>query len=904
MSIARDNIASVARLTPTQEGLLFHAIDAPGSSAYCKQIVCELEGPLHSDAMRAAWQAVLARYDTLRTFFTWERRDAPLQVVRERVVLPWRELDWRQTGASDARLQRWLAEDRAEGLSATQAPMTRISVVRDADEHWWMVWTFHHLVVDGWSTHIVLRDVFQAYCRIVTGQPPDLRHGVPFDEYVQWVRGQDDQATEAFWRRQLQGFDTPTLLAPPASVEPAADTDPRAVCLKVPLDGATANGLGRFAQACRVTPNTVVQGALALLLTRYTGQTDTLFGVTLSGRPPHLPDIEQRVGMFMNTLPLRVATPGAARVGEWLARLQAQNAELRDHEHSSLARVQALSDVPPRTPLFDTLLVFENFPRPGSLTPAESPVTLKGLDYQGISHYPLAVLAVPGDPFAFWFLFDAQRMTRPFVEQLSRHFTALLADLVRDPARRLADIAMLEPDEHDRVTRAWCGSSLAAPPPHLMHARIVAQAERDPDAVAVTCDTARLTYGELRAGAADLAARLTAAGLGPGSRVAVLAGRSVDWPVALLGVLECGAAYVPLDPTYPASHRAHVIADASVSVVVATGEVPDLPDGVRVMPARSAHTVTVDTRTVASSVAIAPDAAAYVIYTSGTAGRPKGVPVSHHNLVASTWARRLYYPGRVEGFLLLSSLAFDSSVAGIYWTLCDGGTLCLAPPGAEHDLDAIASLIRQHRVTHTLCLPTVYEALLDQARPGALDSLSTVIVAGERCPVTLAALHHRRVPGAKLYNEYGPTEGTVWSTVYEVPAAIDGPTVPIGRPIPGARTYVLDPHLQPVPPGVAGELYIGGAGVVAGYFNRPELTAERFIDSPFEPGDRLFRTGDLARWRGDGYLEFLGRRDHQIKIRGFRVEVEEIAAVLRQVPGIADAVVVARDVAPTRGGDA
>jgi amino acid adenylation domain-containing protein len=427
-----------------------------------------------------------------------------------------------------------------------------------------------------------------------------------------------------------------------------------------------------------------------------------------------------------------------------------------------------------------------------------------------------------------------------------------------------------------------------------MHGLIEKNANETPDAIAVVSENTSLTYRELDESANLLAAQLISAGVRSNDHVGLFLERSLDMVVGILGILKAGAAFVPLDPTYPTAHLRYIASDAQVAAIVTQqrlrAAVPYLD--ARVIELDSPPTAV---RATAVNRPVLAENTAYVLYTSGSEGRPKGVPVSHCNLVHSTLARQHFYREPVDRFLLLSSLAFDSAMVGIFWTLVDGGTLVLPPPRLEQDLDKLTALLSSQQVSHVLCLPSLYEIVLQHARKDQLQTLRTVIVAGETCTPSTLTRHLAVVPWAKLFNEYGPTEATVWCVACELTeASVKGP-IPIGRPIANTQVYLLDRHGRPVPPGICGELFVAGPGVTKGYWNQPELTKKRFAQNPFsnDSGARMYRTGDLAYYLPDGKLVFAGRHDHQVKIRGYRIELGEIESKLRQHPNVKEAVVVA-----------
>ncbi|HEX8338906.1 MAG TPA: amino acid adenylation domain-containing protein, partial [Pyrinomonadaceae bacterium] len=482
------------------------------------------------------------------------------------------------------------------------------------------------------------------------------------------------------------------------------------------------------------------------------------------------------------------------------------------------------------------------------------------------------------------------------------HFRVLLAAIAEDPRRPVADLPLMTEEEERRSLFEWNDTAADYPLDRCIHELIEGQAARTPDAPAVVFNELRLSYRELNERANRLARCLRSQGVGAESLVGVLLERGVEMMVGILAVLKAGGAYVPLDPSYPPQRLSFSLQDARPSVLLTKRGLADgLPDGGVPFVLLDA-----DARAIARESAAdlghtaGPDNLAYVIYSSGSTGTPKGVPVVHRGLVNSTLARLDHYAEAVHAFLLLPSFAFDTSVGVIFWTLCRGGALVIPDVRLHQDPRYLARLVARHRVSHLIGLPSLYALLLEQARPGQLDSLKTVVVAGEACPAELPARHFEALPAASLYNEYGPTEATVWCSVHDFDAREAGAPVTIGRPIANTSLYLLDENLRPVPVGVHGELYVGGANLARGYLKRPALTAERFVPDPFSkgPGARLYRTGDVARYAPDGRIEFLGRNDQQVKIRGFRVELMEIEATLEQLPSVRQAVVLARDDAP------
>ncbi|MFK7959649.1 MAG: amino acid adenylation domain-containing protein [Phycisphaerales bacterium] len=946
-----ENVVDAYPLTPMQEGMLFHSMTAPRSGVFMGQFAARLHGTLDVDRFRRAWDVVVSRHAALRTLFMWEGLDDPLQVVRGDVDIDWTIDDW-STVPADAQTRRreeFIERDRLRGFDLGAAPLVRMHLARTAPDAWYWLWSTHHLISDGWSTVVILEELFEIYIALGEDAAGGTESGVAVDAigqrlpepvayrtYVDWHASRDRAADEAFWRDALAGFTEPTRVTP-ASPPDAADPGHRRLQRSIPASLTTA--LESFARTHRVTASTVLQGAWALVLSRLARTDDVVFGVTSSGRPAELPGIDRAVGVFINTLPLRVAVDEDQPILDWLQSLQRANLDLRRREHCSLADVQRWSEVPRGESLFESLVVFENYPGRFEVggAGASADLLLDDVAFIEQSNYPLAVLFMPGPDPRLVMVYDDERLAEASVGRLADQLLRVLEAMATQPTSRLADVDAVDESERRRVLRTWNDTGRDVTSGDLVPARIDAWARRTPDAPALigvvssssSSSSASIVepdhavdYAELVARAASIAAELRAAGVGPGDLVGLEVRRGPAAVVGLHGIHRAGAAYVPLDPAYPAEHRrrladatplAAIVREPGLDAPVAV-DVPVIPCamGDAATGATAAATGATDNSASMSAAAVplVPTAAsdpAYVIHTSGSTGEPKGVRVPHASLRHSTDARLTVYgesPGR---FMLLSSIAFDSSVAGIFWTLATGGTLILPPAHAEQDMRALAATIAEHRVTHLLCLPSLLELMLELGTAADLASLRTVIVAGEACPPGLTRTFRDRLPQARLFNEYGPTEAGVWATAHDLTAdgsVLRGGPVPIGRPIDRMRSYVLDGRGRPVPIDVAGELHLAGDGLADGYIGDAARTADRFVNRSIAGrGERLYRTGDLVSWREDGVLQFHGRVDGQVKIRGHRIEPAGVEARLLADPRIEAAVVDAHQTGD-RPGDA
>ncbi|MGK4003929.1 amino acid adenylation domain-containing protein [Sorangium sp. So ce1036] len=900
------DVEDVYPLSPLQQGLLFHSLWEPGSGVYVEQVTCRLEGALDVDAFRRAWEAVALHHGVLRTTFAWEGADEPLQIVRRAGSMGPVELaieDLRGAGAEAqrARIAALVDADRARGFDLARGPLMRLWLARVGDEAHHVLWSHHHLLLDGWAASLVLQDAFAAYDALRAGRPIALPARRPYREYIAWLRGRDAGADEPFWRGALAGFRAATPLplerAPrEASAEGAGGHGARMIA----LSGSATARLQRFAQQHRVTASTLVQAAWALLLSRAARSDDVLFGITVAGRSAPLASVDAMVGLFINTLPLRVAVPQAATVAAWLRDLLRTTTELGPHEHTPLAQARAFSAIPAGQPLFESLLVFENYPTDPRTQEGLAELGVRDVAFADQTNYPLTLAVLPGEQLELRLSYDRRRFDDETASRLLGLVEAALRQLVSRPEARVGELSLLGEPERRRVVTAWNATERAYPGERLVHELFEAEAERAPDAVALVFGEQRLSYRELDARANQVAHALRRRGVGPDVLVAVAAERSVELVVGLLGVLKAGGAYVPIDPEYPADRIAFMLEDAAAPVLLSQWPVASR------LPAHGAEVLCLDAdraeidREPTGNLAtpLSPDNLAYTIYTSGSTGRPKGAGNSHRGLLNRLqWMQERYGLTAGDRVLQKTPFSFDVSVWELFWPLMTGACLVVARPGDHRDGERLVELITRHGVTTLHFVPPMLQAFLETPGVASCASLRRVICSGEALPSELARRFFERLSGAELHNLYGPTEASIDVTSWVCRRGDTSASVPIGHPIANTQIYLLDRHGQPVPAGVAGELHIGGVGLARGYHRRPDLTAERFVPDPFgaAPGGRLYRTGDLARHRPDGAIEFLGRLDHQVKIRGLRVELGEIEARLLQHPEVQEAVVVARD---------
>ncbi|MEV6101749.1 amino acid adenylation domain-containing protein [Nocardia sp. NPDC051981] len=885
-------LSEVWPAAPLQSGMMFHALFDPDAvDVYTVQLVLGLDGAVDAVRLRSAAAAVLERHANLRTAFEVDAAGTPVQIVTGDVVLPWREVDLSAAGGDDEGL---LDAERTMPFDLTAPPLLRFLLLRLGDGRTRFAVTCHHLLLDGWSIPLLLREIMAGYAGLAV-EPPH-----PYRRYVEWLVRQDNSLSRQVWAKALAGVAEPTLLADTAAVHaPTALPRERAF----DLDEAQTRALTRLAAEFEVTINTVVQAAWAILLARTTDRDDVLFGTTVSGRPADLAGVENIVGLFINTIPVRIRlTPGES-VGALLRRVQREQFELTAHHHLGLPDIGAQTQVGERN-LFDTLLVVESYPvdeaklRSDAL--AFAGLAIGGFESREATHYALTLTVRQTDRLhllAGWWpeLLDAETVSR-----LGERLTRVLAALAANPNAAVADIDPIGEVEHSRV-RAW--QRPAAPVADVTLVDLFrAQAAVRADAVAVRCGDRALTYRDLDAASDDLARALAAHGVGVESLVAVGVSRSVELIVALLGVLKSGAGYVPLDLGNPPQRLEFILGETNpVCVVTTAADRAALPASDRPYLVLDGADRGGANGVELASIAPGPDSIAYVLYTSGSTGRPKGVSVTHRNVVAMLAATRgLLDTDHTDVWTMFHSHAFDFSVWEMWGALASGGTLVVVDAGLTRSPDEFAELIAREGITVLSQTPSAFGALLGTGlRPAAVPALRHIVLGGEALdPGSLRAWYDTdRAGAARISNLYGITEATVHATHFAVDRAHaeSAHTSVVGRGLPGMTVRVLDSRLRPTPVGGRGEVYLTGAQLARGYHARPATSAERYVADPFgAPGARMYRTGDLARWNGDGQLEYLGRGDQQVKIRGYRIEPGEIEAALLEHESVARAVVVAR----------
>ncbi len=891
------DLAEAYPLSPLQQGLLFNALDDRRSGVDIEQIFCDLDECLEVAVFERAWRKTAERHAVLRTRFLWSSGGGPLQIVesvpRVRVSL----LRWESCPESERteKFEAFLRADRRAGFDPSAPPLFRLALFQWGQDRFRFVFSFHHLLLDARALVVVLKEAFAFYDALMAGEDLFLPAPRPYRDYIDWLQTLDGAHTERFWRDQLAGFETPTPL-PIADASMGGETDVKSLpqgerVLELSVD-ETAR-LQASARENRVTFNTLVQAAWAFLLARYSGEDDVVFGATRACRSIPVEGADAIVGLCVNTVPMRVQLTPDLTLSSWLQDLRARWRALRPHEHTPLSQIRRWSGVPADGPLFETMVNFQDPTWEATLQALGGRWADRRFGIRGQPNQPLVVDAYGGSALVIKLLYDRRRFSDEAITRLAVHYRAALEAMASAPNRRLGELSLLTARERRQILVEWNDTGADYPRATCVHRLFESRALAEPERIAVTDPLNGLSYGELNRRANRLAHRLKSLGVGPDVPVAVCMERSVAMVAAWLGVLKAGGAFVPLDPAYPRARLVFMLKNSRAKVLlvledaVSPSFVPD--EGLEIL------NLDVDWDCLRKELKTDPEPTAgpsdlaYLIYTSGSTGNPKGVAVTHRSLVnLVTWHQRAYGVGPDDRAMQIASPSFDAAVWELWPYLAAGASVHLPEGEVRISPPKLLDWLAAERITFAFLPTPLAEAVLAEPWPDGLV-LRALFTGGEKLN-----RRPREQPPCLFVNHYGPTETTVVATYARVePGADNSPAPAIGRPIANTRVYVLDAWRHPVPPGVPGELFIGGDGVARGYLHQPGLTAEKFQPDLFsdDPKARLYRTGDLVRWSFTGELEFVGRMDDQVKIFGHRIEPGEIEIALLRHPSLRQAMV-------------
>ncbi|MEX5836676.1 non-ribosomal peptide synthetase [Bacillus velezensis] len=894
-------IQDIYPLSFMQEGMLFHSLLDHDSRAYFEQAVFTINGQLDRERFQKSIDAVFERYDIFRTTFIHKNVAKPRQVVLKNRPsrVQFHDISHLDEKAQDKYADRFRKEDKDKGFDLQSDPLMRVSILKKASERYVCIWSHHHIVMDGWCFGIVMKEFLMIYQSLGDGRLPSLEPVQPYGKYIKWLMKQDRNEAEIFWKTRLADLEQSASL-PKKSAEPNGELE-QAVFT---ISEEQTNGLKNIAARAGATLNTVFQALWGMLLQRVSRCDDAVFGSVVSGRPSDLAGVEKMVGLFINTIPVRVKS-GSFSFLELVRHLQQETLQAEAYSYYPLYDIQAQS--PLKQALFDHIIVFENVPAQREIENVSQAgsfdFAVEDFTMEEVTNYGCSIKVIPGNSLYIRLNFDTGIYDSVFMKNIETFLRHMMNSVISDPEMSASEIALLDACEARNMLDAFNRTETVEPPAPTLHGLFARRAALSPHRPALRFPGGMLTYAELDQYTDRLAVRLRQKGVRKESMVGVLAERSPEMVVSVLAVLKAGGAYVPLDPDYPEDRLRYMLDDCGACLLLAqpglsvsgfSGETLEV----------SLSSLTGETETGAVSEEADSDSLAYIIYTSGSTGTPKGVAVEHRQAAAFLSGMQGQFPLTEEDVIVLkSSFSFDASIWQLFWWTMSGASVYLLPAGWEKDPVRMIEAFASEKVTTAHFIPAMVNSFLDaletepeETRTRLGRTLTRVFAGGEALSPLTAARFADLLPETVLIHGYGPTEATVDAAFYVCDRKRDsGRTrLPIGKPVPGARLYVLDSGGTIQPAGVAGELYIAGTGVARGYLNRPELTEERFLNDPFYPGERMYQTGDIARWTEDGLVEWLGRSDGQVKVRGYRIEPGEIEAAIRRIDGIREAAVTAR----------
>jgi surfactin family lipopeptide synthetase C len=864
-------IEEIYPLSPMQQGMLFHTLLAPDSGAYVVQMAYEIRGQLDRVAFDQAWQILLQRHSILRSAFVWQNLDQPLQVVGQQAVCPITYQDWRQISPTEQQQQlaELLEQQRLQGFALSKAPLMQVTLIQSSETAYQLIWHYHHLLLDGWSMPILLQEFMAIY------HGRSLPPAIPYRNYIAWLKTQSKEQAQVFWTEYLQGFTQPNAL--PYAIADGHECK-KYRNEKIEISSIELQALQQFAQTHRVTLNNLIQAAWGLLLSRYDDSQDVVFGMVTSGRPADLAEVDRMVGLFVNTLPLRLQPETSLTVFAYLQQVQQQSQKLNAYEYSSLIEIHTCSSVPRSRPLFETILIFENYPVLDDWQSELQQLEIRALAANEQTNYPLTLYAIANQTLDLELQYQADRFTAQTSHRILAQLRQVLLQMPQVQA--IGQIDLLTPSEKQQLNK-WNQTQCGIQPLTVVE-QFEQQVQQQPEAIALRIPNAdSFSYAQLSQLVNQITAALITQGVRTGDRVGVCLSRSVNLIATLLAVLKIGAIYIPLDQNHPQQRLNFILDDAQIQYLISDRDLTNMPE----------LTTQISLAQLLASgydlVELTPptlEQTAYILYTSGSTGQPKGVQISHLNLtncLQSFWHDLQITAADVA--LATTTIGFDIAGLELFLPLISGAQVVLLESSRNPEI--VMQALSDYSVTLMQATPATWHLLLSVGWAGQRNL--TVLCGGEAMDLPLAKALIDRCP--KVWNVYGPTETTIWSAMQPVTeASLQATTVAIGHPIANTQFHILDRQLQPVPIGASGELYIAGDGVMQGYWQRPELNQQKLIDYQ---GQRCYATGDRVCLTESGELLYIGRVDEQIKLHGYRIEPGEIAAVMMQHPQIEQAAV-------------
>ncbi|MCX8130380.1 MAG: amino acid adenylation domain-containing protein [Clostridia bacterium] len=899
----RQNVEDILALTPLQEGMLFHYLNEPESEQYFEQLSLRLTGDISMERVKKAWNFVVETNEMLRTVFRWEAMEKPVQIVLKKQEIPFIEYDLREFESEDRRkaIDEIRAKDRKEKIRIDVCTF-RIKMCRLDEHEYEMIISNHHIIYDGWSTGIILKEFLSAYKDFANFNEPIKQVKTKYKEFIRWYQRQDKEGQRDYWTKYMAGFEAKTQL-PSYSINKERISSPGNFTHT--LQSELTNEIRAFVRENQLTVANLLYCAWGILLQRYSNTGDVVFGTTVSGRTPHIRGIEEMIGLFINTIPLRVTEVDDEDILSFLKRIGSMLKEREEFEYTPLTDIKSYSKSSSREGLFDSIIVLSNYPLDEMLGKKDNIMSIDAYTMFEMTNFDLTVGVTVFDDISIKFIYNTGVFEDETVNKLAGHFINILSDMVRSSRKKLTEIEMLS-EEEKGILFGFNNTNANYPKDRTVHQLFEEQVEKTPGSIALVFEDSVLTYSELNTKANKLAALLRKKGVRPGTLVGIMMERSPEMIIGILGILKAGGAYLPVDPNYPMNRIQLMLEDSKPPIILVKEGFErkaafDEMQNCDVIMLDSICSIAAD-ETVENPLNITgQDDMIYQIYTSGSTGNPKGAMIKSHSFVnLLNWFTKEFGISERDNILLIAPISFDLAQKNLYSSLIKGGKLCLFSPGL-FDYNKMSELIQKENISIINCTPSAFYPLMDFNKDTGfkrLKSLRWVFLGGEPINVNkLTAWTKSSYYNARIVNTYGPTECTDIATFYTVDSELaeGSVTVPIGKPIHNTQVYVVDRDIRLLPVGVAGELCISGVGMGKGYYNAPELTQEKFVGCSYAESGRVYRTGDLVRWMPDGNIEFLGRIDHQVKIRGYRIELGDIEAELLSHSSIKEAVVIARE---------
>jgi amino acid adenylation domain-containing protein len=957
-ALSGKNLQDIIPLTPAQEGILYHYLLEPGNGLYQEQLCMIITGEIDLPLFESTWNFLAQTNDMLRTFFRWREVKDPVQITLKKYDIPVKFYDF---PGKDEETKKKLWEelkidDRNEPFDLNQVPF-RIKLGKIKKEEYEMIITHHHILYDGWSTGIILREFFINYRQLNAGNRLMEPRKSKFKEYLKWLQKPNQHKAEYFWRHYLQEFAAQTEIPfKKKKIDSTAVQSRDTENYRVELSNDFNQQLEKFTGRNKVAAAALFYTAWGILLQKCNDSGDVVFGTVLSGRSAAIKGIEDIVGMFINTLPLRINNDGRQTVLQLAKEVDSDLQAIREHEATPLAKIRQYNASLSKEELFESIIVIENYPLDQGLKQEGSALSIRSYSVYEINHYPLTVVVELFDGSRLRWIYNRELFDQESISRLARYFLTVLYGSINFPGRRTREIELISSEEKRQLLVVFNDTQTVYPAEKTLHQLFQDQEEQSPNRAALVYRHKQLTYRELNKKADRLAHRLRSKGVSGDTLVALLVERSVEMMIGLLGILKAGGAYLPLEPGYPNARLRYMLQDSSIRWVLAQKRFRErLDNTVQVIDLdESEFYEGEEGNPEKQSTAVTAVNLAYIIYTSGSTGKSKGVMIRHRSVVDRlNWMQRFYPLDATDIILQITPFSFDVSVWELFWWALNGARVCFLDPGAEKDPGTVSEIIGKNRISTVHFVPSLLSVFLEYVEVSPvvkrLSSLKRVFASGEALGGRQVEIFNRLLRdsnGTKLVNAYGPTEATIYASYFDCSTVDKNETIPIGKAIDNVKLYILDKNqgLQPI--GIKGELYISGDGLARGYLNRPELTAEKFVishwslfnshsslvigssksspkkndqcpmnndrsdrstnDQCLMTNDRshqspltthqspIYKTGDLARWLPEGNIEFLGRVDDQVKIRGFRIELGEIEERLRTHKDIKEAVVVAK----------